>query len=204
MGRVLLFGGTFNPVHKGHTKAVETIDRELCFDKIIIMPSKIPPHKTAPDLASEKDRIEMCRLAFSDIKKAEISDFEIKRDDVSYSYYTVKYLCESCPDDEIFMAVGSDMLLSFDTWYRFEDILGMCNLVCVSREDGDLCKLQKKAEFLSKWGKVVVVKAEPFEISSTIIRKMLKNNEDTSCYLEESVVKYIRENKIYVGDDCAL
>lgn len=199
MGRILLFGGTFNPVHIGHTNAVKLMDKELCFDKIIVMPSKIPPHKIAPDLAGEKHRIEMCRLAFSDVKKAEISDFEISREEISYSYFTVKHLKETCPDDEIFMAVGSDMLLTFDRWYRFDDILKMCSLVCVSREKGDFDELSLKAEQLSEYGKIILIRSEPFEISSTKIRESLKNNEDTSCYLHESVVKYIKENKIYCG-----
>ncbi|MBE6837481.1 MAG: nicotinate (nicotinamide) nucleotide adenylyltransferase [Ruminococcus sp.] len=204
MGKILLFGGTFNPIHKGHTRAVEIMDNELDFDKIIIMPSKIPPHKIAKNLASEQHRLEMCRLAFSENEKAEISDFEITRNNVSYSYYTVKYLKECYPEDDICMAVGSDMLLTFDKWYKFDSILKMCSLVCVSREDGDENELLEKAEYLSKWGKAYVLKAEAFEISSTQIREMLQNNEDTSCYLDESVVKYIRENNVYVGDDCAL
>lgn len=204
MGKLLLFGGTFNPVHKGHINAVKTMDKSLAFDKIIVMPSKIPPHKIAKDLAGDKDRFNMCSLAFSDIKKAEISDFEIKRNNVSYSYYTVRHLKKIYPDDEIFMAVGSDMLLCFDKWYRFKAILKMCSLVCVSRNDGDFLQLKNKADELKKYGNVVLINSEPFEISSTQIRKMLKNDEDTSCYLSKNVVKYIRENKIYVGDDCAL
>lgn len=199
MGKILLFGGTFNPVHKGHVNAVLEIDRQLEFDRIIIMPAKIPPHKTISFLADENDRLKMCRLAFKDVEKAEISDFEIKRKDKSYSYFTVKYLSEKYPEDEIWFAMGSDMLLSFDKWYRFEDILKMCSIVCMSRADGDEEALLKKASELSKFGKAEVIKAQPFEISSTKIREMLKNNEDTSCYLDEIVVKYIKDNKIYCG-----
>lgn len=199
MGKILLFGGTFNPVHNGHTRAAYVIDKQFDFDKVIIMPSKIPPHKTAKDLASEQDRINMCRLAFSFMEKAEISDFEISRKAVSYSYYTVKHLRETYPDDKLYMAVGSDMLLSFDRWFRFGDILKMCALVCVSREIGDLPELSQKAEYLSHFGEIYLVKDEPFEISSTKIRENIKNNLDNSCYLDEFVVKYIMENKIYCG-----
>ena len=186
-------------MHKGHTNALRIIEQELAPDKIIVMPSKIPPHKTPHDLAGENDRLEMCRLAFSDFKNTEVSDFEIKNQGKSYSYYTVKYLTERFSCDEIFMAVGSDMLLSFDKWFRFEDILKMASLVCVSRENGDFNSLEKKAAELSKFGKIILIKARPFEISSTKIRRMLKNNQDTSCYLDEIVVKYIMENKIYCG-----
>lgn len=197
MDNILLFGGTFNPVHKGHTQAVEKICEKFYFEKIIIMPSKIPPHKLAPDLASENDRFEMTRLAFEKFKNAEISDFELKRCDKSYSYYTVKYLKEMYPNHKLFMAVGSDMLLTFDTWFRFEDILKITSLVCVSRETGDMQSLEKKSDELSKFGEIFIVKAPVFEISSTEIRQKIKNNQDTSCYLDENVVKYIKDKKIY-------
>lgn len=199
MANTLLFGGTFNPVHKGHTQAVEKICESMHFDRIIVMPSKIPPHKIAPDLASEKDRFEMTRLAFENFKNVEISDFELKRTEKSYSYYTVKYLKEKYPEDKLYMAVGSDMLLTFDEWFRFDEILKMTSLVVVSRQDGDFSKLEQKARELRKFGEINIVKAPVFEISSTEIRTKLKNNQDTSCYLDEKVVKYIMSEKIYCG-----
>ena len=68
MKTLLLFGGTFNPVHKGHKNLLKTISERLRPDKIIIMPSNVPPHKNAPELASGEDRLNMCRLAFSEFE----------------------------------------------------------------------------------------------------------------------------------------
>lgn len=197
MGTIVIYGGTFNPVHKGHVKSIEAVSKALNPDRIIIMPSKIPPHKEAPDLASEQDRLEMCRLAFSGINNVQISDFELKRNEKSYSIYTVKHIKEKYPDDKVIFALGSDMLMTFDQWFCYKEILSMCDLVCISRENGDFTALKNKANLLSEYGEITILNVEPFEISSTEIREMLKNKSDTSCYLDEIVVKYIEDNNIY-------
>ena len=195
--KLLLFGGTFNPVHNGHKKLLEDICNELCFDKIVIMPTKIPPHKQAFSLADGSDRLNMLKIAFADFKNIEFSDFELINSGKSYTYYTLKYLRERYEDYKIYLAVGSDMLLTFDEWFCFEEILKMAALICVSREDGDFCQLENKAAELAAFGEILLVKTTPFEISSTKIREMIKNNEDSSCYLDKNVVKYIIDNNLY-------
>ena len=197
MKTLLLFGGTFNPVHKGHKNLLKTISERLRPDKIIIMPSNVPPHKNAPELASGEDRLNMCRLAFSEFENAEFSDFELNNSGKSYSYYTLKYLKEKFPEYKIWFAVGSDMLLTFDRWFKYRELLSMCSLDCISREKGDFENLEKKAEELSDFGEIKLISAPPFEVSSTAVRRMIKNNEDCSCYLDENVVKYIIDNKLY-------
>ena len=198
MERIAVFGGTFNPVHNGHVNAVREIMSAVNLDKVIIMPAKIPPHKIAHDLASEKQRLDMCRLAFKDMPNVEVSDFEIMREGKSYSYYTVKHLREVYPDSELYFIMGSDMLLSFHEWYRYEDILKMCGIICMSRENGDICELESYAEKLRDKGEVVIVNAKPYELSSTDVRCKLKNHEDCTCYLDENVVQYISDNKLYL------
>ncbi|NLZ45106.1 MAG: nicotinate (nicotinamide) nucleotide adenylyltransferase [Clostridiales bacterium] len=197
MGTIVLYGGTFNPIHKGHVNAVKAVAKELSPDRVIIMPAKIPPHKAVVDLASEKDRVEMCRLAFLGIQNVEISDYELKRNEKSYSFYTVEHLKEKFPNDKIFFIVGSDMLMTFNKWYRYKEILSMSSIVCVSREENDFNELEAKANGLREFGEIIVLKTKPFKISSTQIRDMIKNNKDTSCYIDEIVVKYIKEKNIY-------
>lgn len=197
MENIVIFGGTFDPVHKGHTNLLEAVCREMSPDKVIVMPARIPPHKVTVGMAAGKDRLNMCRLAFSDYSNVTVSDFELKRTGKSYSYYTVKHFSEKYPHDKLWFVMGSDMLLYFDKWYRYEDILKLCGLICVSRNEGDRSELIKKADSLSSLGEVKILTAAPFEISSTRIRDMLKNDLDTSRYMDETVVKYIKENNIY-------
>lgn len=197
MAKVGIFGGTFNPIHKGHMHLADAAFRGLELDKLIFVPSNIPPHKPADELCPDADRLEMCRLAIDGICGYELSDFEISREGKSYSYYTVKYFTSKYPDDKFFLIVGSDMLLTFDKWYRFDDIFSMLSLAVVSREKDDTDKLREKADELSTYGKIYIINADAMPLSSTEIRAKIKNNQNYSCYLPEKVVQYIRSNNLY-------
>lgn len=202
MKKIGIFGGTFNPIHNGHIKCIEEIDRVLSFDKILIIPDKIPPHKEAQELASDTDRVNMCRLAARCLKKAVVSDIEIKEDQKSYSVFTLRKLIQRYSKDKfrLYFIMGSDMLLSFETWYEYKEILSMCSLVCISRSDNDTPILESYAENLrSIGGDVIIVNAEPLDISSTEIRQLIRDGKDLSCFLDDLVVKYISENDVYNG-----
>ncbi len=134
----------------------------------------------------------MLRLACEGIDGFEVSDYELRNERVSYSVYTVSHFRRLFPEDELFLLVGSDMLLSFDRWYRFEDILKNVTLAVCSREDGDFETLKQKAEELAVYGNISLCTAPPVMVSSTEIRKKIEKNQDLSCYLNENVVQYIR------------
>lgn len=202
MKKIGIFGGTFNPIHKGHIKCIEEIDKELSFDEILIIPDKLPPHKEAQDLASDIDRLNMCRLAARHIKKAVVSDIEIKEDRKSYSVFTLRKLIKIYPKDKfkLYFIMGSDMLLYFEKWYEYKEILSLCSLVCISRSDSDTPCLESYAEKLrSIGGDVIIINAEPLDISSTEIRNRIRDSKDLSCFLDDLVVKYISENDVYNG-----
>ncbi len=197
MAKIGLFGGTFNPIHKGHIRLADTAVKKLELDKLIIMPSNLPPHKSADFLCQNEKRFEMCRLAAADRDNFEVSDYELKKQGKSYSVYTVRYLKEIYPDDVLYMLVGSDMFLSFDRWFMFEEIMKNVVLCVASREEDDFFALEKKSEILKKYGQVNILETEVYPISSTEIRKLIKNNENYSCYLPEKVVQYIGLNNLY-------
>lgn len=200
MKKIGIFGGTFNPIHKGHIKCIEEIDKELSFDKILVIPDKFPPHKETKDLASDTDRLNMCSLAARRLKKAVVSDIEIKEQQKSYSVYTLRKLINIYPKDKfkLYFIMGSDMLLCFEKWYEYKEILSLCSLVCISRSDNDTSKLELCAEKLRDvGGEVIIVNTEPLEISSSEIRQSIRDGKDLSCFLDELVVKYILENDVY-------
>lgn len=200
MKKIGIFGGTFNPIHKGHIKCIEEIDAALSFDEILVVPDKFPPHKTANELAGDIDRLNMCRLAVRDIKKAVVSDIELKSEGKSYSIYTLRKLAQIYPKDRfrLFFIMGSDMLLCFEKWYEYKEILSICSLVCISRSDNDTSKLSFIAEKLKRMGgDVTIISTDPLDISSSCIRKRIHNGEDLSCFLDDLVVKYISENDVY-------
>ena len=123
----------------------------------------------------------------------------------SFCIDEIAYLCgfvavvggECNVEDIVFCAVGSDMLMSFDKWYRFEDILGEVTLCASTRSGDDLGELRRKAYDLGRYGRVIVTGSCPIVVSSTEIRKKIAKNEDFTCYLNENVVQYIRLRKLY-------
>lgn len=196
-----IYGGSFNPVHKGHVYLAETAMEEFNLDRIFFVPSRISPHKSSDEYVSGEDRLEMLRLATSENKNFYISDYELKNDRTSYSVYTAEHFRRKFPYDKLFLLIGSDMLMSFEKWYCFEKILSCATLCVVSRNENELDALRKKARELSVYGEILISSAPPEVISSTEIRKKLHENSDFSCYLDKKVVKYIISKKLYSGDN---
>lgn len=195
--RIGIYGGSFNPVHNGHIHLAESAADELSLDKVYLVPSRISPHRSSDEYVSGEDRMAMLELACRGHERLVPCGFELKNDRKSYTIYTVEEFRRRYPDDELFLLVGSDMLMCFDEWMYFEDILKQTALVAVSRNDGDREQLEKKAEELRKFGNILICSAPPVEVSSTEIRKKIAKNEKFSCYLDENVVQYISLRKIY-------
>lgn len=197
MAKTGLFGGSFNPIHNGHMNLAGSVKKTLGLDRVIVIPSGTSPHKPSDEYAPAKDRLEMCRLACQGRKGFEVSDYEIGRNGKSYTIYTVRYFCQLYPDDEIYLLVGSDMLLSFESWFEYRKILSAVTVAAVSRTGDDQSELAQMSKKLSKYGRCIVVNAEAVRASSTEIRKMIKNNCNLSCYLDKKVVEYIKLNNLY-------
>ncbi|MDO4864271.1 MAG: nicotinate (nicotinamide) nucleotide adenylyltransferase [Ruminococcus sp.] len=195
--RIGIYGGSFNPVHNGHIHLALTAVSELELDRLYLVPSKISPHRSSDEYVPEEDRVEMLRLACQVSDRLEVCDYELRSDRVSYTIFTVEEFRRRFPDDELFLLVGSDMLMIFDKWNRFADILRECTLAVVSRCEGDVPELEKKAEELRKYGNIVICKAAPVEVSSSDIRKKIAKNKKYYCYLDKNVVQYIRLKKLY-------
>ncbi len=199
--KIGIYGGSFNPVHNGHVHLAQTAAEDFGLDVIYFVPSKISPHRSSEEYVSETDRLEMLKLVCMKNSVFRISDYELRSDRVSYSIYTVEHFRRKFPEDELFLLVGSDMLLMFDKWYCFEKILSEVTLAVISRNSGDMDLLRRKAGELSEYGRIIISERSPEVISSTEIRKKLCENSDFSCYLDENVVKYIRLKELYSGNN---
>ncbi len=196
--KICFFGGTFNPVHNGHVKLLENAKGCFDFDKIIVIPTNIPPHKEVVFSVSDDDRLNMCKLAFDGI--AEVSDYEIKENNVSYTINTMRYFKEIYPDDDFYFLMGSDMLFMFEKWKSYKELISLISIVVASREDDESESLEiKKAKLEFDGAKIYIIKAEPYVVSSSFIRNKIKSGEkDFSCYLPERVVEYILDKKLYL------
>ena len=195
--RLGIYGGTFSPPHVGHVEAAEAFCREMNLDKLLIIPTFVPPHKIKSDDATSEQRLEMCRLAFSHIPCAEISDMEIKRGGKSYTYLTLEEL--SGDGVELFFLCGTDMILTFDEWKRYEYIFSLAT-ICYARRENDAqntLKIREKIGQYEKMGaKIVEIDHDVKEISSTEIREMIAHrSEDTP--ISKAVLNYVWKERIY-------
>ena len=199
--RIGIFGGTFNPPHLGHKHLAQQLKEKARLDKIIIIPANTPPHKVSKELADGLHRTKMCELLFNEAYY-EISDIEIKRQGKSYTVDTVAELKSLYPEDELFLIIGSDMLMSFDRWYRYEDILADVKL-CVSVRDDevktvDLCNYAKECLGLDyESEEIIIADVEPYVCSSTEIREKLCSGLDATELLSVEVFNYARVNLLY-------
>lgn len=190
--KIGVFGGTFNPPHNGHVRLAKAAADELKLDKLLVIPSCIPPHKIAAKLADGQKRLEMCRLAFGCDPRFEVSPMELERGSRSYTVETLRELKALYPDSELYFIVGSDMLESFDKWYLWQEILSLSVLCAASREEGyspDLSRFGKLAE------RIKIITLDPLEVSSTQIRNSA--GEVSPELLDPKVAAYIREHGLY-------
>lgn len=198
--RVGIYGGTFAPVHNGHVRAARAFMEQMKLDYLFIIPAYLPPHKQIDASDDPLYRLKMCELAFEDIDGIVISDCEISRGGKSYTYDTLKELGR--PDTRLFLLLGTDMVLTFDTWYRFEDILKMCYPVYVRRENDPLIGnriVAKITEYYQKYGVMFrKIVADPIELSSTDIRGAVREGRDISRLVPARVEKFIKENGLYL------
>lgn len=196
--RIGIFGGTFNPPHIGHTGAAVAARDELSLDKLIFIPSSIPPHKElASGSATEKQRLDMTRIAASEIS-AEVSDIEISRGGKSYTVETLREFRRLYPSDELWFIMGTDMFLSIEKWREPQEIMRLAKIAVVPRYDESREKLRLQSEHLSeKYGATTHIIDKPaLEISSTEIREALECG-NASEFISEGVCNYIRKENLY-------
>lgn len=200
--KIGIYGGTFSPPHNGHVNAARMFAAAESLDKLLIIPTFIPPHKTETSAVPAEERLEMCRLAFTD-DNFEVSDIEVRRKGKSYTFDTLTELKEMYRSDDFYLLCGTDMLLSFEKWYRFADILSMCTVVCMRREENAETgvKLAEKIVELKEQcaADVRLIDAPPLEVSSTEIREKLSRGENVNDLLPTDVYRYIKEKGLYLN-----
>ena len=175
--RIAIYGGSFNPPHIGHAEAARAACEALKPDKFLIIPASTPPHKELEkNSPTPEQRLEFCRLAFADIPGVEVSDMELRREGKSYTADTVDALRREYPGAEICIVMGTDMFLSFKTWYRWQYMLDCCTLAVLSREDFDRREIERFREELERENdaRVIVIPHTPLPMSSTEIREKLR------------------------------
>jgi nicotinate-nucleotide adenylyltransferase len=185
-----LLGGTFDPPHFGHIELAASAKRELSLRKIIFIPAKIPPHKTDIVVTDSNVRLEMLKIALKGYTDFEISDIELKREKVSYTFDTIRQTKAEYPEENLYFIIGADNIPELETWYKPEQIIKLAKIAVAQRPG--FKKSGKYDKFLVKFN------MEPKDVSSTQIRNKVKNNESLDGLLPERLIGYIKRNNLYV------
>ncbi|MFV0353138.1 MAG: nicotinate (nicotinamide) nucleotide adenylyltransferase [Oscillospiraceae bacterium] len=195
--KLLLFGGTFDPPHIGHLRILQNAIDTVLPDKVVVMPAGIPPHKQASATPGEL-RLQMCQCFMPLFGNLQVSSLELHREGKSYTSNTVEFLQIQYPGAVIFLCIGSDMLLTFTAWHKWEWLLHNVVLVAQSRQRADEEAVQVVAQDLTKQGATICfAKGKMIEVSSTNIRQMAAEGKDISSLVPPSVYTVILQNNLY-------
>ena len=204
--KVLLYGGTFDPPHNGHLNNLRAAAARVQPDKVVVMPAGLSPFKQKTS-APGALRLEMCSCfhaleeGMDAIPQLEVSGWEVAQAEAgshNYTVLTVEKLARDYPGAQLYLAIGSDMLLSFDGWHRWQDILRLAHLVVTSRNVGDAPELHAKALQLDPTGaRILFAPVQALPMASSDIRTRLAAGEGCETELPEAVRAVIRREKLY-------
>lgn len=193
--RIGLFGGTFNPIHCGHVKAAESVQNIFSFDRILFIPSYLPPHKESVDVASAAHRLKMVELALASFDRFFPSSVEIDARGTSYSILTLNKIKEMFPQTEVFFLLGIDAFLEIETWKDYEDVLEQCSFVVMSRPG---FRLSEAKDILTEKYKIYLLSINTLDISSSEVRERIRKNQPIEGLVPENVENYIKERRLYL------
>ena len=215
--RIGLQGGTFNPVHLGHLRAAVEARRRLRLDRVLLIPSAIPPHKVSADTAPADHRLQMVKLACRGRAGLAASSLEIEAGGTSYSVWTLEEVRRRHPKAVLFFVLGIDAFLEIKTWREHRRVLEQCHFVVTSRPGYDLGRARRA---LGRWPASRFVELEPdgavvdrlpraasvflltipaLDISSTDIRRRVRRGDTLAGLVPDPVETYIHRHRLYKG-----
>jgi len=213
--RIGLLGGTFNPIHEGHIRAAEEVTSRFALSEVLFIPSYIPPHKHTTDIAAPEDRFAMVELAVSSKPRFVASPLEIDAQERSYSIITLNRVKVLYPDARVFFILGIDAFMEIETWKSYRDVLDQCQFIVIGRPGFDLAKAREVLpseysqhigecpgsrsvgeRFLSRF-RIFLVPIKALDISSTEIRRRVRQGLSIHGLVPGPVEDYIRKKKLY-------
>lgn len=193
--KILIFGGTFNPIHNGHLILAEHCINEEGFDKVVFIPTMNPYYKDTLDFDT---RLKMLKMAIKDNDKFAYSSIEKKYNLEGKLYLILEKIAE-LSDDDITILIGSDSLMNLDWWYEKEKLLKKYKFLVLKRDESDKIINEKINEYEKKYSAYIkILDNKRIDISSSDIRDMIKNKKDIKYLVADKVYKYIKEENLYV------
>lgn len=197
--KIGIFGGSFNPVHTAHLMIAEAARDQFMLDQVIFVPTGHAPHKTFHGNQDQIVRMEMLSAAVQDNPGFAVSDYEFRREEISYSWQTIADFQAQFPEAELYFIIGEDSLYDLETWKYPERILGQAKILVAARSGADDDSVSRQAAFLTEkfGGSISVLDLPVFAISSTFIREQAAHGRSVRYLVPDAVAVYITANGLY-------
>lgn len=186
--RIGIFGGAFDPPHKGHLRIAETVINELSLDEIRFVPTKVPAHKQ-PSCASGESRVQMISRMIESNSKFVVDEVELSREGTSFTIDTIEFYKRKEPENKFYLIIGGDQIQYLPNWSRIDDLVAQVTLVGVARP----------AYHVETKYPVTMVEINKIAISSSEIREKIAKGISVADEVPGIVLQYIEENKLYEG-----
>lgn len=207
-----ILGGSFDPVHLAHLRSAVEVRDLLDLTELRLFPCGQPPHRTAP-IANPQQRVAMLRLAIVGEPGLVIDEREIQREGPCYTFYTLQSLRAEFPRTPLCLIIGADQFVNFDTWHRWQEILGLAHLVVMYRPgwnptgqigNAELARLVQEHTTVDAssmrdvaGGQLLFAQVSQFDLSSSHIRTLLRQGKSVRYLVPDAVYDYIRSQNLY-------
>lgn len=198
--RLGIFGGSFNPIHIGHLVIAEAAWQEFHLEKVIFIPTADTPNKAMYHIDKHM-RYKMVELAIEDNPHFFISPIEMERDGPSYTVDTIRQLKKEEPEGtEFYFIAGTDAVADLPTWKYNRELMETCDFICASRP-GDEDKIKQSVRYFGSLGlqKIHFLRTPELEISSTILRGLIRSDRSVRYLMPDRVISFIQNNQLYKG-----
>jgi nicotinate-nucleotide adenylyltransferase len=212
--RLGILGGTFDPVHLGHVETALAAREALALDRVLLLPSHVPPHKPQQPAASPFHRFAMAALAVNGMDGLEASDIELRSPGPSYTAETLdRFGGSGLRPSQLFFIIGADAFAEIENWKRYPEVLDLANFVLVSRPGFDSERTALRVPALASRiaapaaaaateagrTRIFLLAAETPDISSTGIRRRLQAGESVAGLVPDPVERHIRQHGLYTN-----
>jgi nicotinate-nucleotide adenylyltransferase len=218
--RIALFGGTFNPIHRGHLQAALDVLAQFRLDLIYFIPSAVPPHKSKGQLAPARERLEMVGLALAGHTRLLPCDVEIQRQGPSYSIDTIRQFRQAAAaQGRLYFMIGVDAFLEIHTWHAFDDLFAQTAFIVMSRPGSGQWSQEMRRqvalyvqEHISsayrldpgeahlthpRLRKIHLASVTPVDAASSHIRELLRKGLSIAPWVAPAVAEYIAQQGLY-------
>jgi nicotinate-nucleotide adenylyltransferase len=197
--RLGILGGTFNPPHLGHLVCAQEAYVQLHLDQLMLIPTRIPPHKPLDQEPGAEHRLELCRAAVADDDRFSVSELEVARDGPSYTVDTLAALKSLAPDTDLFFILGGDVAAGLPQWREPERVLSLATLAVAGRRGTSQAAVEEALAQLQGGERTQYFRMPRVGFSSTMVRDRVREGQPIKYIVPDAVASYIKEHGLYGG-----